>query len=378
MRSEVPDLFVVFLMRLLDRHILKELVGPFLFGVGAFTSLMFAGKEFFKITELVAEYGASLFVAARLVLLHLPGLIVLTLPMAMLLAALLGFGRLSGDSETIALFAGGISLYRIALPVIVMASLVTGVSFVLNEEVAPRTNAEHARIFRELRNEPVSSTKPFFVIDSKDGVTNCVFYVQGGYNATTGTLRDVAMIRYVNNKPAVFIYGKKAIWKRDNEWSFVDGYWQNIGRGIGDGPTVMMSFAESKTVEINKSPDQLVAYQRKYDELSFRELKEFIRDLQEQGVDVSEYRVRLYQKISTPLTTLVFALVGIPLGLRPQRSSSAMGLGLSIFIILAYWILYDYMTVLGRDGTVSPVAASFIPTLAGAVIGLFLIARAAK
>lgn len=363
-------------MRLLDRQILAEIIGPFLFGVAAFTSLMFAGRELFKLTELLAEYHASLLTAGKLMLLHLPSLVVITLPMAMLLAALLGFGRLSSDSETVALFAGGVSFYRIALPVTLMALVITGLGFVLNEVVVPKTNSEHERILRELTGALRSSDKPFFVIDADGGVTNCVFYVQRGFNMSTGTLRDVALIQYENNKPVVFVYGKEATWQGRNKWSFRDGYW----RSLGTGHAVTMPFRGSQTrrIEINKAPDQLVLYQKKYDQLSFSELKTYIRMVQDQGADASEYRVRLYQKIAMPLTALVFALIGTPLSLRPHRSSSAVGLGLAIIIIFAYWVFMHYMFILGRNGTVTPAAASFIPTLAGICVGLGLISRAAK
>jgi lipopolysaccharide export system permease protein len=367
-------------MKLLDRHILKELIGPFLFGVAAFTSLLLTG-ELLKITELLAEYQAPVLTAAKLIVLNLPSLVVMTLPMAMLLAALLGFGRLSSDSETVALFAGGISLYRIAVPVAAAAVLVTISSFVISEVVMPKTNSEHERIVRDLKNEPLSSDKPFFVIDAKDGITNSVFYVQNGFNVTTGTLREVALIQYWNNKPAAFVYGKEAVWKGGNEWTFKDGYSKNLGIiGIKGPPPITISFRGSVTrkIEIAKAPEQLALYQKKYDELSFSELKGYIKMLQEQGADVSEYRVRLYQKIAMPLASLIFALIGTPLGLRPHRTSSAMGLGLSIVIIIIYWILMQYMTILGRNGTVIPAAAAFIPTLAGAVTGLALIVRAAK
>ena len=364
-------------MRLLDSYILRELAGPFLFGVAAFTSLMFAGKELFRITELIAEFHASIPTAVRLMLLQMPGLIVMTLPMAMLLAALLGFGRLSGDSEVIALFAGGISLYRVAIPVIVMSVMVTALSFTLSEVVAPRTNSDHERIYQELTKKPTSSAKPFFVIDSEDGVTNSIFYVQGGFDLATETLRNIDMIRYSDNKPAVFIHADKAVRKAENEWAFMDGYTQNLGATAN---TATLTFQESETreIKISKSPDQLALYQKKHDQLSFKQLRDFIAMLQEEGADVNELRVRLYQKIALPLTSLVFALIGAPLGLRPHRSGSAVGLGLAIVIIFAYWILMHYMTILGNNGAVSPAAASFTPTLVGLVAGVALITRAAK
>lgn len=363
-------------MKILDRHILRELVGPFIFGVAAFTSLMFAGKELFQVTQLLAEFHAPVWRAVELIALNIPGLVVVTLPMSMLLATLLGFGRLSSDSETVALFAGGVSMYRIVIPVIAMAIVVTGISFVLNEYVAPVTNFQHQQIIQEIKNEPVSSDKPFFVIDSDNGVTNSVFFVQGGFDLSTGTLRRVALTQYVGNKPAAFIYGEQAKWLGENNWEFRDGYIKTLDTK----PTWVTEFhgTQARQTRIDKTPEQIALFQRKDTEMSFRQLRSYISMLVEHGMDVAEFQVSLYQKIAMPLTTLVFALIGAPLGLRPHRSSSATGLGLSIVIIFAYWILMHYMTILGRNGAVSPVVASFTPTAACAAVGVFLIIRAAK
>ena len=369
-------------MRLLDRHIFTELIGPFLFGVAAFTSLMFAGKELFKITELVAEYHVPLVKAAELMILHVPSLVVITLPMAMLLAALLGFGRLSSDSEVVALFASGISLYRIALPVIAMSVVVTALSFTLNEIVVPKTNSKHQQMLSDLKGQPMSTDKPHSWFDAENAEMKTIYSV-GGYDASTRTLRDVTVTQFRHNKPLALVYGKEAVWQGGNEWSFKDGYWKSL-EAPKHGPTaehtvtVLFQGSQTRNEDINKTPDQLALYQKKYDELSFSELREYIRMRQSEGATVNEDRVRLYQKIALPLASLVFALIGTPLGLRPHRSSSAMGLGLAIVIIFAYWILMHYMTILGNNGAVSPATASFAPTLAGICAGIALIVRAAK
>lgn len=363
-------------MRIVDRHILTELVGPFIFGIAAFTSLMFAGKELFQVTQLLAEFHAPVWRAVQLIALHLPGVVVLTLPMSMLLATLLGFGRLSSDSETVALFAGGVSIYRIVIPVILMAAVVTAASFALNEYIAPWTNSRHEQLVKSIKGEPGSSDKPFFVIDADSGMTNSVFFVQGGFDLSTGTLRKVALTQYLENRPAAFIYGEQAIWLGANNWEFRDGYIKTLGTK----PTVMTEFSgtEARQTRIDKTPEQIALFQKKHDEMSFRQLRGYISILTQHGGDVAEYEVRLYQKIALPLATLVFALIGAPLGLRPHRSSSATGLGLSIVIIFAYWILMHYMTILGRNGSISAVAASFTPTAICAAIGVALIVRAAK
>lgn len=370
-------------MKLIDRYIFREIIGPFIFGIAAFTSIMFAGKELFKVTELVAEFGASPLVAIKLVGLFLPSVIVMTLPMSMLLCALLGFGRLSGDSEVVALFASGISLFRIAVPVVLMAIVVTIAGFLLSEIVAPRANLAHEQIMRSFEKEGnASSNKPFIAIDSDGDNTRAVIYVQGGMNVSNGKLNKVAVIQYKNNKPSVFIYADQAVWingndlDNNNSWEFINGYYNSIG----SGDRILAPFNQFATREIKiyKNPKEMALYQMKPDQMSFGQLKQYINMLMSQGQDVREFRVKLYQKITLPLSCLVFALIGIPLGLRPHRSSSAMGLGLSIVIIFAYWVLMHYMTILGNNGVVSPAMANFMPILAGTAAGIILIIRAAK
>jgi lipopolysaccharide export system permease protein len=336
---------------------------------------MFAGGELFKITELVAEFHASLFTAGKLVFLYLPSVIAMTLPMSMLVATLIGFGRLSGDSEVVALFASGISLRRIAIPGIIMSIFVTCGSFVLSEVVAPGASTEHDRIVKELRHDVNTGKTQIAGHDIANGETQSVYYINGGVDSARGVARDVFLVRYVKNKPFAFIYGKEARWSGEehpDEWSFRDGYVNNLGAS----PYVTLFREDAFTIK--KTPQQLALYEKKPEEMSFDQLRHYIRMLQQSGEDTAMYRVRLYQKIALPIASLVFALIGTPLGLRPQRSSSAMGLGLSIVIIFLYWVLTHYMSILGENGTMSPAAASFIPTLAGVAAGAILIMRATK
>ncbi|MGC8861191.1 MAG: LptF/LptG family permease, partial [Armatimonadota bacterium] len=127
-------------MKLVDKQVLRELVGPFLFGVMAFSSVFFAGTYLLKLTNWVMN-GMPLVTAVWIVLLLLPSIVVYTLPMSTLLAVLLGVGRLSGDSEIVALYASGVSFYRVAVPIVALGVMVTGSSIALNELVSPQAYA---------------------------------------------------------------------------------------------------------------------------------------------------------------------------------------------------------------------------------------------
>ena len=85
-------------MRILDKYILKAFIGPFLFGIFAFTSIFIGTGTLFRIAQYITEYGASLWSVTRAFLLALPNIVILTFPMSVLLGSLMTFGRLSGSS----------------------------------------------------------------------------------------------------------------------------------------------------------------------------------------------------------------------------------------------------------------------------------------
>ena len=123
-------------MKILDRYMLKELGGPFIFGLAAFTLLFVAGN-LLNIARLVSEEHASVFAAAKYFVFTLPATLVLTFPMSMLLAVLLSMSRISGESELVAIRAGGVSLYRVAAPLIAIGFVASIVGLLFQEYVVP-------------------------------------------------------------------------------------------------------------------------------------------------------------------------------------------------------------------------------------------------
>ena len=188
-------------MKLIDKQIVRELTGPFVFGVMAFSSVFFAGTYLLKLTTWVMD-GMPLVTAVEAVMLLLPPVLFYTLPMAILLAVLLGMGRLSGDSEIVALFAGGVSLYRVAIPVIVLGVLVSVSAIVLDEAVAPLAKARYDQIEAAMLKQIAPQDQPFTV---KDDATDSRVDVNGGMDVDTGILKSVTVTRFVNKHPYMII-----------------------------------------------------------------------------------------------------------------------------------------------------------------------------
>ena len=135
-------------MRILDKYILKETIMTFIFGICAFSAVFLGSGTLLRIAQYITQYGASFSAIVRLIIYSLPGIIVWTFPMSMLLAALLTFGRLSGNSEIIAMKACGVSFKRLVTPVIAFSLGVSIFSIGFNEYVVPASNQAYADLVR--------------------------------------------------------------------------------------------------------------------------------------------------------------------------------------------------------------------------------------
>lgn len=378
-------------MKLVDRQVLRELVGPFVFGVTAFTSVFFAASVLIKVSEWLMN-GMPWLTALEICAYSLPSMVFWTLPMSTLLAVLMGVGRLSGESEVVALFAGGVSLYRIALPILWMGIVVSSCSMLLNEIVAPMANNRSAKLQAAVLKQASVSDHSFTL---EDPGTNSRIMVQGGMDKEKGILRDVTILQFSvvpehRNRPVLLVYASRAEWAgladptKLYRWKLYDGYSMIIAptdpRSTG---TSMWPRTETREVEIRKTPNQMAMFQNlNPEQMSFSDLSRMVNLVKhspDRAMDkIRQLDVDRWNKLAVPLTSLIFALLAAPLGIRPSRSSSSVGLGLSILVIFLYWIVGRYTWSLAVQGNVTPIVGAFAPNLIGLLAAFVLLRRAAK
>jgi lipopolysaccharide export system permease protein len=365
-------------MRLLDRLILRELLPPLLFGVGLFTALVFAGGYVFMITEYAVK-GVPLPLVIELALLYLPQIAVRTLPMGMLLATLLGFGRLSSDWEITAIRASGVSLRRILVPVFWLGLLVSLSAIAFNETLVPWATERAARIRASILEQlQLTEQQAFGFPQFRDGRLDSYVIVAGGRDPQTQELYQVTLLKYstgAQREPEVVLYAERARWEGESEWVLHNGWWRTAAGQYGS--FLVFRAEPTLNVAIRRTPVQIEALLTNVDERSFRQLREQIEFFRREGADEAQIRqltVELYNKINVPLASLIFAMLGAPLGIRPQRSSPASGFALSVAIIFVYWVMARYLVILGR-GALDPLLASSLPNLIGAALALWLIRK---
>ena len=362
-------------VRILDKYIFREVCKAFLFGICAFSAVFIGSGTLFKIAKYITDYGASLSAVVKVFVFGLPNVIMWTVPMSMLLATLLTFGRLSSSSEITAMKSCGIGFFRIAMPAILLGFLVSIVAILFNEHVVPWANTAYRNVvYYEIQGNSGAKSQDHIILkDIKDGQIQRLLYARR-YDADSQSLQSITLqefdgagkVSHVENAEYAEFTGK--------EWVMHNGMLYDIS----DGESEHTLRFNTQVLPINASPRQIVREQKNPEELTMKELKAQIRIMKTQYVDTSKLETELYQRITVPMASLIFALVGVPLGLQPTRNSSSAGFAMSVIIIFFYYALMTMANAIGRSGALSPMLAVWIPNVVGLIAGLFLIRKASR
>ncbi len=344
---------------ILDRFILKELGSSFLFGVLTFTTILVAGDLLFKVAELLIEKGISMVTVFKLFVYKLPSVVVLTLPMSCLLSTLLSFGRLSSNSEIIALKASGVSFQRIAWPVLWGAALVAFLALIMNETVVPLANraADNVLRYDVIKQKPSLLKERIFLKEERGGTLNRVIYI-GSLRARSGSMKNIIVQEFDSNRL------KRITTAEDGQWS--DGVWSlSEGKVFGVDKEGKVSFLfgfKSQRLPLDLTPSQVAGSSQDPDAMSLMQLREHMDLMKAQGANLVPLWVSFHLHLAVPWASVVLALIGAALGVRPQRRGGmGMGFGLSVLIVFAYYVVMSMCRALGESGRIVPFLAAWLP-----------------
>jgi len=371
---------------IMDRYILTELTIPFLFGMGLFTSLGVAIGTLFDLVRQVTEAGLSLNLAVQILLLKLPEFIVLAFPMAMLLATLMAYSRLSSDSEIIALRSIGISIYRLIIPGIIFSLLMTGVTYIFNDFVAPASNYTASITLEKALNKAQTSFKENNIIypeyqyiekenGQKERIMIRLFYAE---KFDGSKMQGLTILE--RSKPEInqIITAKSATWNfKENTWDFFNGTTYTIAP---DGSYRNILTFEHQQLALPKTALDLAQRRKQYKEMNIFQAKEYLNMVRLSGDEkaIRKLQVRIQEKIALPFVCLVFGLVGAALGTRPQNTSKATSFGVCVGIVFCYYLLGFMSSSLGIWGVLSPVVSAWLPNILGLSAGSLLLIKSTK
>ena len=303
----------------------------------------------------------------------IPYFISIGLPMAVLISTVFSLGSMVKRNEWTAMKASGISLYRVATPLIVCGFLLSGISFLLDNNLVSYGNEKRFEIDRDYvkrksRHKLKNTLKDIFLQkNSSSHISLSKYQIQKriGYDLTMVDLSQLTIRERVD--------AKKISWNSDSlKWLVSDfSIRQFDQRGL---ETDVRIGKNDSLMSLGFIPADIQQQARKPDELDYYKLTERIMQLKENGVDTVKWEVTRYIKISFAFTNLIVILCGIPLVVLKERNSLSFGAGASVFVIFGYYAFIKFGQSLGFKGVMDPLASAWIGNIiftVGAII-LFL------
>ncbi len=339
---------------LLDRYISRlymRVVGlAFLALLGLFYISTFIDRS-----DKLFKGQATVQMVVELLGLYTPQFIYWVIPIAALLSVLVTFGLLSRTSELTVMKACGVSLYRIALPVVVLSLLWSGVLFGLEQELLARANRRATALDDRIRGRPPKTLDPLnrrWII-GRDGS----IYYYNAFEPREKTLTRLWLYRLVPNewRLASQTYASTAQYR--DGWVGDTGWRQDLA---ARPPTWQGFSRQPLTLE---PPEFFETEQTDAESMTVPQLRRYIGELSSTGFNVVPLSVELHKKLAFPFVTLVMTLLAIPCGVSTGRRGALYGIGLGVVIALSYWFVISVFVALGRAGLLSPVLAAWTPNI---------------
>jgi lipopolysaccharide export system permease protein len=341
----------------------------------------------FELVRRVAESGLPLWAAAQVLLLNLPAFLVLAFPMATLMATLLAFSRLSGNSELTALRSVGVSTRRMVMPALALALVMSLLTFVFNDAIVPRANLAAATTLNRALGQAIATETAdntlysrFGPLTGPDGQVghglSQLFYAR---RFEKGQMKDVTVLDFSR------LGQRQMLTAQTGTWNPAAGMWEfRQGRLISvdetGGQTTSAEF-DRYLYPLGQGPVEVAQLPTDANQMTVAQARRAERLLAEANnlKEARRLRVRIQEKFAFPSICLVFGLVGSALGVRPNsRTSRSQGFGISVLLIFGYYLMSFIFSSLGVKGTLWPVVSAWMPVLIGLAAGAWLLRQASR
>lgn len=365
-------------MRRIDRYIFRETLGPLALGFLLYTFILVLNRLFLS-AEMIIRRGLPVSVVGKLLLLHLPNIVVITIPMTLLLAILITVGRLSADSELTALRSCGISLSRLYRPILVLSLLLTALNMALMVWVLPWGNHRLQQHLLDIATQSVSKqVQPRIFYHDWEDIMVYVFEMppeddrwRGVFVAESLPSTENQVVVAEWGRPRLDEAGERIVLELENAFihtvnlrnpgDYDVQFYQHLERVVED--RFLSERRENRSVS------------KSLRELTLEELRQRRRDPEASAEVRNLALVEIHKKFSIPTACLVFGIIAVPLGFDNRRGGRGSGFAISLGIIIFYHLLLSRGEEAAREGMLAPWFAMWLPNLLLAGLGILLSLR---
>jgi len=303
---------------------------------------------------------------------YIPEILNKLLPVACLLATIMAISTMNKANELVALFAAGMSLFRVTLPLLIWVLVVSGAGFFAMDRMGPAmTRNKNFLFYNDIKKTPslystVKTNKIWY--RSK----NAIFNIKT-LNSTGDTAQSLTLYFFSPAWDLLQMITANKVELRGSSWNLIDG---SVTLFTGNSSFPLTSQFKTKKIAMGEDAEDLQSTGQTSDLLSQKELSRFIERNKEAGLDTIRYEVDYHQKFAFAFSGLVMCLLGIPFSVGKARSGGTMmNVGIVIALVFGYWILLSSCLTLGTHGHLTPILAAWAPNLLMGGLAYFFLLR---
>ena len=301
-----------------------------------------------------------------------PKLIYDSTPVSAMVGVLVTFGIMTKHNEVIAFKSCGVSMHRLAVPVLLTSLSVSALLFAFDYYYVPEANRRQDAIRAEIKGRPVQT---FLRPDRKwiVGKQSRIYYYR--YFDPSGMMAEVSVYEL---DPESFrlrrhITAERAYWSGSlKAWVFENGWRRDLAKA---GVKPYETFQATTFPELDEPPSYFLKEVKQDKQMNFHELADYIAELQQSGFDTTQLRIQYYKKFSVPLFAFILAMISIPFAFVTGNRGALAGVGVSFGIAVAYWSLNQLFEQVGNIGQLPAAAAAWSPNGVFCLAGAYLMTR---
>lgn len=355
-------------MTIINKYLLSTFLRITALALGIFTGIYLLIDFFEKVDDFL-EHNATISLYFFYFSYKLPLIISQVLPLTILMGVFLTLGGFSKSNELTAMRAGGISLLRLLVPLILAATFLGLIHFALNEYIVPAGVRTADHILRtEVKGKTAAMTK-------QDNLwfrdQNTLYHIDL-VNPKAGTMSGVTLYAMDDELQVEMRTDAAKVKFADNQWMTKQATIRRF-----DTLTGQLKSEESGVnlaLPLSKQPGDFSTSSGDNEELNFTQLRRLSRKMRQEGLDAKRYLVDMYARLAAPVACLIMAFVAIPFALQKSRNVNlSLGISISVLIGVAFFIVQSTLMALGYTGVLPPFIAAWAADIIFLLFSCFLI-----
>jgi len=366
-RASVLSRLDITFPNILDRYILKEFLKVLLLVLISVIAL-FVVIDYTDTAQEAQENGVAASVLLAYYRFQIFTILNWTLPISVLVATLVTFAMMSKNNEVTAMKSSGVSLYRLGLPIIGIAAILSVLAYFVLDFVLPYSTERADELKRQIRGKKTTTSatpQKVWYLGQNRYILNFL-----GYNQTREMLTQVQIFEL---HPTEFrltrrVYADRATWN-GSAWVFENGWMRSF---LDDGTSTFTPIDRPIALNYAETPEDFATDVKPPDQMTYAQLSRYIDILRSSGYAADELAVKLYQKTSWPVISMIMALIAMPFAFRMGKRGALYGIGLALIIGIIYWMVYAVFTQFGAVGNLPPLLAAWAANILFALGAVYM------